>query len=346
MEKKEKIRIAVRADGDDGKEAGMGHIYRSLAYTKLLLSKRNDLSVSFIMRDIPEGIAKVTESDFEVVVIPRIPTISDYDNVLSSLCPDLLIIDILGSSNDLMISANRFARQIVSFDDLNDSAVYADIIINGILWATRMLPERFGRAKVYQGVEYLTLRDEFADINKHPRVLNQSINSILISTGGADGRGFTMQLANILRDIPFVTDILITVGPAFPVDFISKAGKDSKFHFLRDIKNMSSYYLRSDLALITGGTVMFEAAACGTPSVVISSYENMVPQVNWFGEKQAIINAGFYPGLLDADAIKSKILMLNDNYELRCQMSSSSKKLVDGKGLFRVVEILESSLNC
>jgi hypothetical protein len=67
--------------------------------------------------------------------------------------------------------------------------------------------------------------------------------------------------------------------------------------------------------------------------------------VDWFSEKHAIINAGFFPGSLDADLIKSKILKLDDNYELRCDMSSISKKLVDGKGLFRVVEIIESSLN-
>jgi len=347
MRSTEKLRITIRVDGDNGEEAGMGHVYRSLAYSKLLIAHNSDLSVSFLMREMPEGIAKVSEAGYNVTIIPKVPSLDDYDRVLSILSPHILIIDILGGSNDLMISANRHVKSIITLDDLNDAARYSDIIINGILWGTRLLPERFGRAKVYQGIEYLTLREQFAEANKQQRILNQKINSILISTGGADGRGFTVELINIVKSISSLSEIFVIVGPAFPDDFVNIAAviNDGRFHFLKDIQNMDSYYLKTDLAIITGGTVMFEAAACGTPSLVISSYEHQIPQVRWFSEKKAVIEAGFFPGSINPDIILSKILMLDTDHKKRYEMSSISRKLVDGHGLFRVVKIIESELN-
>ena len=98
-------RVAVRVDGDAGAEAGMGHVYRSLALARLLLEQVPDTEIKFFMRDFPEGIARARGEGVAVHTLPVQPSQADYEAAFGTYQPDILVIDTLGSSVDL-ISAN------------------------------------------------------------------------------------------------------------------------------------------------------------------------------------------------------------------------------------------------
>lgn len=342
-------RIAIRVDGDNGREAGMGHVYRSLAYANKLLKQIPFLEIHFFMREFPEGITKACADGYTVNVLPKDPTKNDYDFFFGKFQPDLLIIDTLGSSSALMEAIGRLNCPIITLDDLEPSAAEAQIIVNGILWATQWLPEIVGRAKVYQGVEYMMLRDQFASANQHSRNISPTVKEILISTGGADGRCFTLQFMEALTRLPFECHVNVMAGPAFKKGDEVKNAAESlsasvSFSVLENVSNMADYMMKADMALITGGTVMFESAACGTPSVIACSYEHQVPQAAWFHKHKAVINLGYFSNNVDKTLIAGTAEKLAKELPLRQEMSRLGKKLVDGKGMFRFIEIIKSQI--
>ena len=341
--------IGIRADGDAGAEAGMGHVYRSLAYASRLKDDVPDVSVRFYMRDFPEGLAKVRSEGYPVSVLPPRPERSDFENAFAEHSPDLLIIDVLGSSTDLISTARRSARAVITVDDLEPSAGEADIVVNGILWGTRLLPEIFGKAKVFQGVEYIQLREQFVEANRQARVTAKQVAHILISTGGADGRGFAPQLMAALEGLSFACKVSVLVGPASQnaAELRREASKMSgrvQFDVVENVANMADFLINADLTLITGGTVMFESAACGTPAVIACSYEHQVPQAEWFAKKGCALNLGFFPNRVDLPLVKQMIENLAADVPQRKRMSEIGKAIVDGEGLNRFVGIVVSAL--
>jgi UDP-2,4-diacetamido-2,4,6-trideoxy-beta-L-altropyranose hydrolase len=345
-------KLVIRVDGDSGNEAGMGHVFRSLAYARMLGAKIPDLDIQFLMRSFPEGIQKVAENGYSITTLPPRPNADNYRESLQRLKPDVLIIDTLGSTDELIDAARKCSSLIITLDDLSQSARNSDIIINGIVWATQWLPDKLETARVYQGVEYLQLREQFTIANQTSREISPSIHTILISTGGADGREFTLQLMNAVAGLNFELDVDVNViiGPAFmskpPVEQTERLKTNRvKFHLIENTKKMAELLLQSDLALITGGTVMFESAACGTPAIITCSYEHQVPQADWFAGRGIVRNLGYFPGAVDTARVIKEIAHLNNNFDTRKQMSTAGKIAVDGKGLFRVTEIIRKEIN-
>jgi spore coat polysaccharide biosynthesis predicted glycosyltransferase SpsG len=344
--------LVVRVDGDSGKSSGMGHVYRSLAYVGLLLKRQPSLNICFLMRSFPEGIAKVQQEGYAVLTLPIEPTLGDFNHYLQKLKPRVLVIDTLGSSVEIIQAARQNpSTRIITLDDLNETAYEADIIINGILWATQWLPNRRGYARIYQGIEYLELRTQFTDANASYREIAPNIQRILISTGGADDRNFTPQLIDIVAGVPFEHEVMVNVivGPAFKNKALMKEcieGKNGRpsFSVIENPHEMARFFLQADLALVTGGTVMFESVACGTPTIVLCSYEHQVPQATWLADKDVIENLGFFPNSIEGKKLEPAITAIDHNIDRRRHMCLKGKAIIDAKGIYRVVGIIEQIL--
>jgi spore coat polysaccharide biosynthesis predicted glycosyltransferase SpsG len=336
--------VGIRADGDAGREAGIGHIYRSLAYAKELRREAGDVSIRFYMRDFAEGIEKVRAEGYLITVLPIRPARADYDAAFSANAPDLLIIDTLGSSADLVASARVRTRAVITIDDVEPSAAEADVIVNGILWGTRHLPETWGHARVYQGPEYIQLREQFAESKERVRRVKRQVENVVVSTGGADGRGFAPQFIDSLRSLPFDCSVIVVAGPAYRNVGALRRHADSisgRVHFtvIENTPEMAMLLGSADIALVTGGTVMFESAACGTPMVVACSYEHQLAQANAFAARGAAVNLGYFEGKLDANAVRTAIVALAETPEARQSIRNAGSALVDGQGLDRFVKI-------
>ena len=340
--------IAIRADGDSGAEAGLGHVLRSLAYLEELVRRHPAVRPVFLMRDFPEGIEKVSREGHAIAQLPTRPSPEDYQNTLDAIRPELVILDTLGSTPELMSACRAVARTVITVDDLTPSALDADTIVNGILWATAHVTAPPGGAKVYEGVDYLQLRPQFAAANRMARAINPEVRELLISTGGADGRGFAAELAAAAAALPFDCHVNVMIGPAYKdISALRRvtdtAGRVS-FTLVENAANMADYLIRADLAIFTAGTVMFEAAACGTPAVVVSSYENQVPQAEWFAARGIFPHLGYVAGHIDQRRATEALATLAADFPRRREMSCLGRLAVDGRGLERFVDIVSSAL--
>ncbi len=339
-------RLAVRADGDSGAEAGMGHVYRSLAFAELLARRIEGLETEFFMREFPEGITRVREEGFVVRVLPVSPRAEDYECSFKDYGADVLMIDCLGSSGEVMAAGRASGCRIVTLDDLEPSAQEADAVVNGILWATKRLPASLGRARVYQGVEYMPLREEFAVAHDREREVRPRVADILVSTGGADGRGLAVRFMKALAALRFQCRVRVIVGPASAEAGAAREAGDrmagwATFTVVEDTAQMAELMSEADLAVVTGGTVMFEAAACGTPAVVVCSHQHQVPQAEWFAGQGVVQHLGLCRNAVDAKRLAGAVTALAGDPGRRKQMSAAGKSAVDGRGMERCADIVQ-----
>ena len=336
-------------DGDSGAEAGMGHVFRAAEYARLLIERVKNLDIRFFMRDFPEGRKKIGDHGFAIHPLPVRPEKYHYQEALQAFGADVLIVDTLGCTPELMEVGRTYGCSIVTLDDLGPVAGEADVIYNGIVWATRWLPERSGEAKIYQGVQYMPLRSQFASASQGVRNFSRGIENILITTGGADGRGASLQLMEATRRLPFDCLVNVMIGPAYNSSAdLKKAAERMRgriqFSILENKTNMADYLVEADLALLTGGTVMFESAACGTPSVIVCTYEHQVPQAEWFAGRGIGRSMGYFQHAIGKAKIARAIEELAVDPSRRQAMSTEGKRAVDGRGMFRLVETLAGML--
>jgi spore coat polysaccharide biosynthesis predicted glycosyltransferase SpsG len=295
------------------------------------------------MRDFPEGINVVTQAGYPVIRLPSRPAEPDYEKVFAEIAPEAIVFDTLGSSVDLMAAARRWSSKIVTLDDLEPSAGEADAIINGILWATRMMPQTFGRAKVYQGVEYIPLRDEFVALHARTKPVPESGGRVLISTGGSDIRGMTVGILTEFYERG-VRDISITavIGAAHsdPDSVYAAAARwgSDRCTVVQNAAHMGELLFESDLAIITGGTVLFESAACGVPAVVCSSHDHQAPAARWFTDHGAAVYLGDFAEALGT--LPHVVATLLKDGAQRRRMCAAGHSLVDGKGLERTGKVI------
>lgn len=340
--------ILIRADGDRGAEYGMGHVYRSIAYARLFRSL--GYCVSFCTREIEPGFSRIAAAGFNIERLPMSPNADDYARILDKLKPDIAIIDTLGISPECLQARNRVGTFTLTLDDISELAGQADLIVNGIVWASRWLPDPHGRAKVYQGIQYLQLRPEFCQAASMDREISGTIGRILLSTGGADGRHFTGGFMHAVAALPFPCDADVIIGPGNK-DFeelnrlaLSLECNSHRFSLHSSPDNMAVLYRSTDLAIVTGGTVMFESCACGTPAVVVSSYEHQIKQADFLASKGAIQHFGYASDTPDARHICNMVLALTERAP-RQAMTAAARGLVDGRGINRFVDVILQELH-
>jgi spore coat polysaccharide biosynthesis predicted glycosyltransferase SpsG len=177
------------------------------------------------------------------------------------------------------------------------------------------------------GPRFACLRRPFQRLP--PRVVRDEVTAILIATGGGDpgGKGATLA-ERAARAIPTASVRLLrgpyTQGPA-------PAGAE----LVSSPSSTADVLIDSDLVVTAAGQTLLEAAACGTPALLVPSAANQM------GNARAMTEAGAARLLgPSGDGLERELQRLTANRELRRRMARAAQAAVDGQGAARVAERL------
>ncbi len=260
-----KLRIVIRTDG--GGDIGMGHVYRGLT-----LANRLGLyhDIIFLMReDMEDGVAKVRENNYRVETFQGEDAISP----LAELKPQIVINDILDTTEEYVKSLKKLGYFTVNFEDLGPGAELADLVINA-LYENASPSENH-----YYGHKYVCLRDEFlftppvSGVKKEPK-------KILITFGGSDPGNLTIKTLRSLERLK-LKDISVTVivGMAYRNDEELITAVNALENVVgaidikKNVKHMAREIAESDLVITSNGRTIYEVTSMGVPCISISQNE-------------------------------------------------------------------------
>ena len=192
------------------------------------------------------------------------------------------------------------------------------------------------------GPKYVLLRKEFLTSKKKTQI--NSTNKIFVSFGGQDISNETVKvLAAIKKSKLNYKKINFLVNKSNTnLKDLKKISKNMKGVVIStNEKKLVKLIQNSDLCVGAAGSMTWERAYLGIPSIVSILSENQLGIANTMGKKKCIYNMGWSKNvkILDYQKIfdQLKINELNS-------MSQRNKKVIDGKGISRINKMIFSKL--
>ncbi|MDO4965269.1 MAG: UDP-2,4-diacetamido-2,4,6-trideoxy-beta-L-altropyranose hydrolase [Lachnospiraceae bacterium] len=308
-------------------QIGMGHVYRCLT----LAYKLTGHELLFVLDSGSDiGIDKVKESNFKLVTVDNE---REFEDVLVKEKPDIIVNDILDTTEEYMSICTRNAGRVVNFEDVGPGAKYADAVINALYEKGERLSNE------YYGSKYFCIRDEFLEEN--PKEFSETVENVMIIFGGADPSDLTGRLYSICKklhadhkDINFH----FLIGFAYRHKDKIVTDEENNIFIHNDAKRVSAYMSSMDLAVTSQGRTVYELASMGVPSVVLAQNPREAEHV-FAGIQNGFINLGIGTETDDTTII-STIEWLISTPKVRMEMRKLQLQKDFSKGQNRVIRLI------
>jgi UDP-2,4-diacetamido-2,4,6-trideoxy-beta-L-altropyranose hydrolase len=318
------MRIAFRLDADAG--IGMGHAARCAALARALVEKGGECV--YFCRSNPETVAFAQEACLALCPVPKLSLMDESAWLCENLKGfDALVLDSYALSDEYIHAMNAPGRVVCCVDD---NALYTygcDIVLNGNLHA-RELTYRFGEKKplLMLGGRYTLLRRAFRDAA--PIEVKERGERIFLCMGGSDLRDFTPRALAALQDIPGV-HIVVILGAMTACDRRVRALAKAN---VRVEKNLPDFAVAErmrecDVAVTSGGGIVYESATVGLPSVIVSQAENQDRICAYMAKKGLMKSMGDCTPA-DLQALRSAVQELLSDEPRRRRESAALKKAI------------------
>ena len=319
------MRVVFRTEGNH--RVGMGDVWRSIALADEFSGQSDE--VRFILSGGEEEVATVGDSGHRY---DTVDSLAAEHGVLEAFQPAVIIVNKLNNAPEYIKSLRQFPGLVVTLDDAGEGAQYSELRINVIF----PIPGSITDPK------YVPLRNEFPEIHGKLKVISEDPHELLITQGGSDTYGFTHMIVRALGQMAWRPHCTVVVGPAFRHQVeLEQAVADSSLNLtvIQNARNMSEVMWNADLAITAGGITMYELACTGTPSLVIGAERWDLDTAAWLELEEAVIFLGF-GGDIDYRIVPEAVNSLAVDVDKRQQMSDRCKRLVDGRGSIRTVELI------
>ena len=265
-------------------ERGMGHFFRALNMWKFFESV-SEKSIIVINRD---------EVSIAILQQKKIPYITvNYDDVTSNWEAklieqyqiDIWLLDRFETGRAVAEHVKQQGILLAAIDDCGNGAELADLHFCGMLFS-----DLRGK-RIFTGEDYLVLNPEIA----HYQRQRTEINKILVTLGGSDTYGVTVNAVRLLKQRGYCADIMI--GPNFRHETELYHEIDDSFQVYRSVPSLIKMFYDYDMAVTGGGVTCFETSASGLPSIIIANELHEIAIAQYVESFGGAVFAGYYQQL-------------------------------------------------
>lgn len=270
---------------------GLGHLYRSLNLAdRLRLTGRHCI---FFVNDDDFSLKTIHRRGYAAEVVSLVDEASSWErDLVVRHRISLWVDDRLNTSGVHGERVRSLGIPLVTFDDRGAGAAFANLHVAALSGDDA---RELAGAWVLRGPEYLILNPE---LEKFRRLREPGASRLLVTLGGSDTYGVTVQVISILARTGRLATVL--VGPAFDHD-AALAGALSCdpgiFNVVRNVPSLAELMFQHDLAITGGGITPFEAAASGLPTIVIANEAFEVPVAQLLAKIGCSVFAGYHSEL-------------------------------------------------
>lgn len=230
----------------------------------------------------------------------------------------------------------------LQFDADASKSLWADYVINANPEANIYDYQQVLRnkdSKLLLGPKFAVLRPEFRLQN--PKKNSPIVNKILIMFGAGDDRGaILLILKALLPELPAEIQFVVISGAHNPRNqsikgWVKENGNDRVEIQINPV-SVASLFLSADLAIISGGSVVYEAASCGLPMMLISIEDNQLWPIQAWANAGAAVSLGELNSF-DKFYVRKSVSQVVVDKNKRENLAKRANKLCDGFGVKYVV---------
>jgi UDP-2,4-diacetamido-2,4,6-trideoxy-beta-L-altropyranose hydrolase len=333
--------LLIRADASPN--IGAGHIMRCIALAEAW--KKNKGDVVFVSAaEIPFAFECIRKERFRLELLTEEPG-SEGDALSTKAIAEAhqagwVVIDGYHFSSDYFQAIRTSRSKILLIDDEGDRDVsVADVVLNQNLHATaEMYPRRECTATLLLGTRFVLLRQEFTGAGpEQPRQIPKTAEKILVAFGGGMPPKASNEILAAVEELGTHVEVAVA-GAKSPQ--AREMNCTARVNFLGPLANMAPLMAWADLAVSAAGSTSWELCRLGVPSILIDFARNQRALGQELGSRGI---AMYIPG---EDAHAASVLgALNELVPDDCRRREMSKKgmrLIDGRGVQRVVAALRA----
>lgn len=330
---------------DAGFGIGLGHLNRCLSLASALRETGRDCV--FLTSAEPAAQLRVEALGFVACSLDDVELGGPCDWQLTrsaaNACDgDMVVVDSYHVGADFLRRLRDAGLLVVAIDDVADFTFPCQLVINGGICA-ESLPYRSSTrdTRFLLGARYAMLRPEFWRCR--PRTSGRQVREVVVTMGGADGLNLTPLVLEVLDALPSDFGVTVIIGPFFKnrseIEAVAERSRRS-VNVVMDPDSISDLMLAAGLVVSAGGQTLFELATTGAPSVAVQVAENQSRNLSEFS-RHGVVSPVFAtsPAQL-RNELEDKLRLLLSNPELRQQMSTAGRDLVDGGGALRCARIM------
>jgi UDP-2,4-diacetamido-2,4,6-trideoxy-beta-L-altropyranose hydrolase len=351
---------------DASVQIGSGHVMRCLTLAEALSSRGDD--VVFVCREHPGNlIDRIRAAGYKVLSLPYSASMiaEQYpDEYARWLVVDQKIdaVETLAALQAEGIEARRLIVDHYGLDHLwgghlrphCESIIVIDDLANRRHDCHALLDQNYHDrmdrrydglvpqgCRMMLGPEYALLRAEFREASRSNRA-DTARPHIFVYFGAVDPTGDTLKTIAALEALPEKTwSADVVVGRSNPNrnEVLDRASRLGGITIHTEVRDMSGLMAKADFAVGAGGTTTWERCCLGLPTVIVAVAENQIPiaqSVDRFGAATFLGHSS----AVSIDDVREAVERMAGDSAMRIQMAGRCRKLVDGHGAERVVDIL------
>ncbi len=263
--------------------------------------------------------------------------------------PHWLVVDHYSLDKSWESKLRTSVERIFVIDDITNRIHDCDLLLNHTPLSTReKLPQNLfsGKTKLLLGFPYALLTKDYQQNTQAKEFSSGTIKRIFIFYGSADASNETSKAISALLELNNRgIEVDVVIGTANPyrnlIETQLKQLPKAKLHV--QIPSLAPLMKKADLAMSAGGSVIYELLLSGVPTLVTTTADNQLDSIRYLNKLNYLDWLG-HAGSVDLSQLKSKLDHFFSSPTDLIEKSRQGQQLVDGKGVERVVNIMESFL--
>ncbi len=321
----QKKRTAIVVNASD--EIGTSHINRCLS----LASKLVFHEVLFLIDEHHQrGIDIVSGNNFSYKTYEDT---HDLLNELDQFNPQIVINDILDTSEEYISSLKNAGYFVVNFEDLGVGSRFADVVFDDLY------EHELGELNVFTGHKYFILKDEF--YYQPPKIITNEVKRVLIAFGQFDSNNFTEKVIDAILTTTYDGRIDVVLGLDYEdvEGLISKYESNPLIQIYRDVSNFSEFIFKADLIFTSPNKSMYEICSMGVPTICLCKDDRDVSHV-FANANNGFINLGRGDALERQDVVEEFARVVND-FDLRRDLHNKMMSIDLKNGFENILAVIE-----
>jgi UDP-2,4-diacetamido-2,4,6-trideoxy-beta-L-altropyranose hydrolase len=261
--------------------------------------------------------------------------------------PLAVVVDSTRASEEYLQVLRQHGVVVVSIDHLASIAFSSRLVINPLLAPGREAYEFSRGTQLLLGSRYAIIRPEIRRVRPLRAQEPAQPFRALVAVGDDDPNNQSADLARLLLNCPKVERVDIAVRPYHPhLQALKELAENcpERLAVASEPGEVPSRVARCHFALTAGNAWSLEFACVGIPQLIVVQAEHHWPTAQRLEEEGAATCLGWHENVSVATIRQAVAELLDDPME-RQGMARCGRKLIDGRGLDRLVTALEVVLH-